>query len=86
MLTIVFLLAALVLFVPVVRYLLSKFDEVEIMSEYVQGSDPTQGRPMTVNDGEAGRLVVDLRNLVYSLQAELRHKEGSLKSPDEPQP
>ena len=37
-------------------------------TEYVQGGDPTKGRAMTEDDGEAGRLVVDLRNLVNKLR------------------
>ena len=37
--------------------------------ETLTAGDPTTGRPMTSEDGYAGRLVVDLRNLVNELRA-----------------
>ncbi|KKK81895.1 hypothetical protein LCGC14_2808820 [marine sediment metagenome] len=35
-----------------------------------ESDDPTVGRAMTVEDGEAGELVVKLRNLVAQLEDE----------------
>ncbi len=50
---------------------------------------PTVGRPMTVEDGEAGELVVKLRNLVADLRGERRRMAGRLADlldPDIPCP
>ena len=38
--------------------------------ETLTDGDPTTGRAMTAEDGYAGRLVVDLRNLVSELRKE----------------
>ncbi|KKL66859.1 hypothetical protein LCGC14_2140740, partial [marine sediment metagenome] len=41
-------------------------------------SDPTTGRAMTTEDGEAGELVVKLRNMVGDLRNERRYMAGRL--------
>ena len=48
-------------------------------------SDPTTGRAMTTEDGEAGELVVKLRNMVGDLRNERRYMAGRLAlDPDVP--
>ena len=47
------------------------------------GGDPTTGRPMTTEDGEAGELVVKLRNLVAQLEEECERLRDALDHKNE---
>ena len=48
------------------------------------GGDPTRGRAMTTEDGEAGELVVKLRNLVAQLEDECEALRDELDRRDDP--
>lgn len=48
----------------------------------VDEQDPTTGRPMTVEDGEAGDLVVKLRNMVAQLEEECERLRDGFPEPN----